>query len=334
MSNLIKGPTCFNSVNRSTIDLFLTTNKYLFQKTNSSETGISDNHYLIATVLKTTYEKFQSELLTYRSYEHSWNDSLKSKFKSEAYTIQSGDIGSLKTAIIKSLNTVTPFKKRIVRGNSKPRITSIIRKETTTRSRLKHKTNKSGKEEDLKAYKKQRNLVLKLNRKAKENFFKSCISTNDKMKNKNFWNLCKPFFTEKGSQCDQNDALIEKKRSISEKHNVANIFNKYFVNITKALNIPEWKPHKGLTFRNLDIILDTFSSHPSVIQIKEKNNKDVFSFLHVLPWETYTAILSVYQNKSTSGTIPTKVLRSLTKEICISLTDCTNSAILNGEFPS
>ena len=91
-----------------------------------------------------------------RSYEHSWNDSLKNKFKSEAYAIQSGDTGSLKT------------KKRIVPGNNKPHITSLIRKEIMTRSRLKNKANNSGKEEDLKAYKKQRNLVLKLNRKAKK----------------------------------------------------------------------------------------------------------------------------------------------------------------------
>ena len=79
-----------------------------------------------------------------------------------------------------------------------------------TRPRLKNKPNKSGKVEDLKAYQKQRNPVLKLNRKAKKNFLKSCISTNDKMKNKNFWKLCKPFFTEKGSQYNQNITLIEK----------------------------------------------------------------------------------------------------------------------------
>ena len=47
--------------------------------------------------------------------------------------------------------------------------------------RAKRGGGKSGKEEDLKAYKKPRNLVLKLNRKAKKNFLKSCISTNDKM---------------------------------------------------------------------------------------------------------------------------------------------------------
>ena len=62
----------------------------------SFETGISDHHHLIATVFKTTYKKFPPKLLTNRSYKHSWNDSLINKFKSEAYEIQSGDIGSLK----------------------------------------------------------------------------------------------------------------------------------------------------------------------------------------------------------------------------------------------
>ena len=150
------------------------------------------------------------------------------------------------------------------------------------------------------------------------------------MKNKNFWKLCKLFFTEKGSQYDQNITLIAKKRSISEKLKVANIFNKYFVIITKTLNIPEWKPQKGLTFQNL--FQNIFSSHPSFIQIKVKTNKNVFSYRHVLPWQTCRAILSVNQNKSTSGTIPTKVLRSLAEEICIPLTDTINSAILNGKF--
>ena len=40
---------------------------------------------------------------------------------------------------------------------------------------------------------------------------------------------------------------------------------------------------KGLIFQNLDTISDAFSSHPSVIQIKEKPTEDVFSFRHVLP---------------------------------------------------
>ena len=88
LSNLNKGPTCFKSANGSMIDLFLTTNKYLFQKTNSFEVGISDYHHLIAKLLKTTYETL-----------------LKIN-----YAIQSGDIGSLKSVILKTLNAVAPFK--------------------------------------------------------------------------------------------------------------------------------------------------------------------------------------------------------------------------------
>ena len=67
----------------SVIDLFLTTNKYLFQKTNSLETSISDPHPLKAVVLQTTYERFSTKLLTYGSYEQPWNDSHINKFKSE-----------------------------------------------------------------------------------------------------------------------------------------------------------------------------------------------------------------------------------------------------------
>ena len=197
-----------------------------------------------------------------------------------------------------------------------------------TRSRLKNKANKSGKEEDLKAYKKQRNLVLKLNRKATINFLKSCISTNNKKKKKNFWKLCKPFFIEKDSQYNQNITLIEKKkRSISEKHKVANTNTN-----TLLISQRNWTYQNGNHKKDLDIILHTFSRHPSVIQKKEKTNEDVFSFCHVLPWETYRAILSVNQNKSTSGTIPTKTLPSLAKEVCIPLTDFIYSTILNGKF--
>ena len=65
-------------------------------------------------MLKTTYERFPPELLTYRSHVNSWNYSHVNKYKSEAHAIQSGETGSLKSVITKSLNIVAPFKKRIV----------------------------------------------------------------------------------------------------------------------------------------------------------------------------------------------------------------------------
>ena len=88
---MCKGPTCFKSASGSMIDLFLTTNKCLFQKTNTFKTAISHHHHLMATVLKTTYERFPPKFLTYRSYEHSWNDSSSYKCSNlrQLYTIPS-----------------------------------------------------------------------------------------------------------------------------------------------------------------------------------------------------------------------------------------------------
>ena len=43
--------------------------------------------------------------------------------------------------------------------------------------------------------------------------------------------------------------------------------------------------------------------------------------------------MELNKNKATSGNIPTKSLKTIARDICVSLTDCINSAILNGVFP-
>ena len=55
--SMIKTPTCFKSVRGRCIDLLLTNSKYSFQKSQSFETGFSDFHHMIYTILKTTYVK-------------------------------------------------------------------------------------------------------------------------------------------------------------------------------------------------------------------------------------------------------------------------------------
>ena len=54
--NIIKNKTCFKSVKGSCIDLILTSRPNQF--TNVFETGISDHHLLIYTMLKSTYTKW------------------------------------------------------------------------------------------------------------------------------------------------------------------------------------------------------------------------------------------------------------------------------------
>ena len=54
--NLVKTNTCFKG-SGSCIDLILTNRKYFFKNTTSYETGLSDHHYMILTMLKTTFQE-------------------------------------------------------------------------------------------------------------------------------------------------------------------------------------------------------------------------------------------------------------------------------------
>ena len=58
LKSLIRTPTCFKSdTNPSCIDLILTNRLNCFQNSSTIETGLSDFHHLIVTVLKTKFKK-------------------------------------------------------------------------------------------------------------------------------------------------------------------------------------------------------------------------------------------------------------------------------------
>lgn len=64
----------------------------------------------------------------------------------------------------------SPLNKELLQGNNKLPIKSELSKTIMTRTMLKHKTNRSGHGEDHKKYKRKRNLVDSMNRKAKRDF--------------------------------------------------------------------------------------------------------------------------------------------------------------------
>ena len=64
-TNLIKNNTCFKGVG-SCIDLILPKRKYCFKNTSSYETGISDHHHLIFSIMKTTFESKEPKKFVYR----------------------------------------------------------------------------------------------------------------------------------------------------------------------------------------------------------------------------------------------------------------------------
>ena len=106
------------------------------------------------------------------------------------------------------------------------------------RSNLKNIANKSGKIEDKKRYKIQRNVVTKLNKKLKKAYFKEKLPNGKDVKD--FWNFCKPYFTNKGVCNDEKIILVEKEEVLRKDSKISDTFNNYFVNITDELGIYRW----------------------------------------------------------------------------------------------
>ena len=75
MINLIKTITCFKET-RSRIDLLLINQKYSsFKNTSAFETGLSDHHLFIYSMLKNSFQENELKRLTYRGYTSFSKDS-------------------------------------------------------------------------------------------------------------------------------------------------------------------------------------------------------------------------------------------------------------------
>ena len=77
-TSMINKPTCFKNLDKpSCIDLILTNCSRSFQNSCVIETGLSDFHKLVVTVLKTTYKKSKPKIISYRCYKSFDNDNFR-----------------------------------------------------------------------------------------------------------------------------------------------------------------------------------------------------------------------------------------------------------------
>ena len=68
--SFMNAPTCFKSREGRCIDLILTNKKHSFQMSNSFETGVSDHHHMIYTMLKQSFFHIPCKKMIYRSYKN------------------------------------------------------------------------------------------------------------------------------------------------------------------------------------------------------------------------------------------------------------------------
>ena len=107
-------------------------------------------------------------------------------------------------------------------------------------------------------YKRQRNRCLSILRKTKKEYFNS-LNIKQVSDNKLFWKSVKRFFSDKASNSSKIKS-VEENNIISDKEEIANIMNNYFINVTKTLNLK-----KQLGVGRSDI--NEFENHISIKMI-------------------------------------------------------------------
>ena len=84
----------------------------------------------------------------------------------------------------------------------------------------------------------------------------------------------------------------------------------------------------------VSLALAKYNNHPSIITSKRNISiTQKFEFSHVCPWEVMKFVEVLDTSKSTSGDMPTKIIKMAKENICPYLTDCINAAIYNCTFP-
>lgn len=328
--NHMKEKTCWKSSSGSCIDLILSNRKHSLMHTGAAVTGLSDYHSLVYTMLKTQYVKLPPLKISYRCYKN-FDETyfLEDISRSMANISNYDDFRSIFTSL---LDRHAPLKTKFLRANNRPHVSKTLRKAIMKRSRLKRVANTSGKDDDVRAFKKQRNLVVNINRQDKKTFFSNFGRSN---MSKGFWKSVKPLFNEKAKYGKERITLVDKDILYNNDSDIANIFNEYFNKITDNLNMPHIPQALSSECDAVLATVEKYASHPSVLFMKSKKQTHTFELSPICEDVMFKEILALDDSKKVSGSIPTKMLKLAARYCVPVLTKCFNSSIIDSSvFPS
>ena len=121
----------------------MTNRKHLFQLSNTFETGLSDHHKLICTILKSGGFKGAPIEKIYRSYKTFDVDQFQEILKIKLENIKNKRYGDFEAVFLKELNKHAPLKKKFLRHNNNPFMTKNLRKQIMVRSKLRNNYNEN-----------------------------------------------------------------------------------------------------------------------------------------------------------------------------------------------
>ena len=341
LENLIKEPTCYKSTeNPSSIDIMLTNKKLSFQNSTTLETGLSDFHKMTLTVLKRYFKKKDPITITYRDLKSFNGLKFREDIKNQLEEIDELNIDDFKHIFTSTWNSHAPVKKKVVRANNAPFMNRTLSQAFMHRSKLKNRYHKSPTELNKNLYKKHRNYCVGLLKKEKRKYYNN-LDLKDIADNKKFWHSVKPLFSGK-SKLKTNITIIENKKVVSEKGEVAEILNEYFIDAVKNLeiekcidDIEQLKQPEGID-EVIENIIKKYQLHPSILKIKEHVKvKNKFTFDDATENEIYTKIKSLDPKKACmENDIPPKLLIGTNDIISEYLSKTYNSSKNHETYPN
>ena len=340
LENLIKEPTCFKSTeNPSSIDLILTNKKNCFQNSMTIETGLSDFHKMMVTVMKRYFRKNEPITIEYRDMKNfdplKFREDLRKQLESKE-TITATDFQDIFLCV---WNAHAPVKKKVLRGNNAPFMNKTLSKAFMNRARLKRISNDHPTQENVEAFKRYRNFCVSLLRKEKKKFYNN-LDISIMYDNKKFWKYIKPLFSGK-SKSKSKITLIKGEEIISDEQKVAEILNDYFIDAVQNLDIKKFygieddKNDGNLSpEEKIDRILKRYEFHPSIVMIKSKVNiTQKFKFENIDKDQMYEKIKSLDPKKGSSEDIPTDILIGSNDIVCGYISDIYNQDKEQNQFP-
>ena len=127
--------------NPSCIDLYITNSPKSFQNTTTLDTGLSDYHKMVITVLKASFQKTKPKEFYYRDYRNLNREDFKIELQNKLNTnVASYEL--FEKLFLEVLDKHAPFKSKIIRGNQVPYMTKALRKAIMKRPKLETKYRK------------------------------------------------------------------------------------------------------------------------------------------------------------------------------------------------
>ena len=205
---------------------------------------------------------------------------------------------------------------------------------THWRNMVRNAKNKHPSRDNYEKYRKLRNKCVKMRLSSQRKYFKQRCDGGPK--SQNFWPTIKPFLSNKNRNMIYTCIMLcENDTIVNELVSVANIFNKYFTDITDKIGFNDPIP---VDYRHDDVfwsMVSKYDNHPSIIAIKGNISGSMsFEFSKVTVNELYNILVKLNVRKATGfDGIPSKFLRIDAAPLVVLISDIVNMSISECTFP-